>query len=112
MTFDYDEAKKLGSKLFDSRLHSVNVYRQVYELSLNQQSVPLYNECYGERWQAFSAGWNEEYQKFKDNQRKEYKVDEFLAEIYAVCKKYNATISSGCGCCGAGGNIKDYYFEF
>jgi hypothetical protein len=39
---------------------------------------------------------------------KQFKVKEFLEELNALCKKYNAVISTGCGCCGAGFTIGDY----
>ena len=66
-------------------------------------------------WSAFLDVWGREEHKRLNAL---YPVDKFLKELEALCLKYNVSLSSGCGCCGAGGvfsngNDKDTYeFSF
>ena len=108
---DSDEIKKLGTDSFNPKSFAGEVYKDIYKLSAEDQRTPNYSGAYGDRWKFFCEGWNLSHKKYKEQQRKDLKVEEFLEKLKVLCKEYNASVSSGCGCCGAGGHIEDYEFE-
>ena len=54
------------------------------------------------RWNSFYDTWNNQEGNRK---RKLYRVDEFMEKLDNLCEEYGVSLSSGCGCCGAGGYI-------
>jgi hypothetical protein len=60
-------------------------------------------------WYVFNDGANTVHAEVKAAKRIEYRVDEFLAKLNALCAEYDAEISTGCGCCGAGLTVKGDY---
>lgn len=62
-------------------------------------------------WSDFCNGWYSVERDRKEVRRKELKIDEFLVELEKLCKQYQVSLDSGCGCCGAGGYCQDYDFE-
>jgi hypothetical protein len=57
----------------------------------------------------FNKGFNDAH---RDYWHKTLEVDNFIKELEDLCKKYDAHISFGCGCCGAGSNINGFDFSF
>ncbi len=58
-------------------------------------------------WTAFAQGVQSVLAEVALEKRVEYKVEELLTKLRALCIEYDASISFGCGCCGAGLMVKD-----
>ena len=108
-----DESKHDGEQAALKALSSGKKYKSPNE---------AYNEAYPNnqkdernlnhfRWGSFYTTWNNQEGIRK---RKLYKVDEFMEKLDSLCKEYDVSLSSGCGCCGAGGHIgnKGDAYEF
>lgn len=91
---------EMGKNAFSIGKHSVDEFRKITK----SKTFDCGNDT---PWHWFVNGWNESHEGVKIQQRKNDKVDEFMAELRVLCKKYNARISSGCGCCGAGIYVND-----
>lgn len=81
----------------------------------------LHGKCAENPYKSLSSEWYSFYEG-KEDAKHEYVhhtlgVGKFLEALERLCKEYGVSVSSGCGCCGAGGYITDsrgdgFEFEF
>lgn len=95
-----EELIELGRKSFTPTGHCCDEYRKIFNIKDHSD--------YGTRWAHFLEGWTTSLELIQDQQRKDYKVDEFIDELTILCKKYNASICAGDYESGA--QINDYHF--
>jgi hypothetical protein len=83
----------------------IELYRQLFKNKADHNQL-----IQKESFKQFNIGWMNAYVIHQKQLRKEAKVDEFLAELKELCKKYKAHIYGGD--IDSGGSISDYYFSF
>jgi hypothetical protein len=84
------------------KAHASGKYKDAYQAYRDIfKSVPS-SEGDTDRW--WWGAFVEAFTIEEGNRRKSlYKVDEFMEKLDTLCQEYGVSLSSGCGCCGAGG---------
>lgn len=92
--------------------------QEAYALEYNLGTLDDFKTKFGEPiggdpiWVSYVNGQANKQREIDAKNYKDYKLDEFEAELKVLCKKYDVKINFGCGCCGAGARCKDLEFSF